>query len=208
MSTTSRRYSDYLNEVFVYTKQDYRIDALVKAFPLKPFKAVADAARDREAETWKTGKRGKYFPYIQLPHVSFLKSVLPLVKRGNHFIDIGCGGGDKLAMVHLLGKPKVRLTGIEIDPITAKEAVRLCPFANIVVGDAIKHSYETYDVLYAYVPISDYKLWKKLQNRVAKTMKSGAVFVVFGASSGPDLKFKYDNQTSGNWGSPAIYRKP
>lgn len=163
-------------------------------------------ANERVVITEQRDERYKdYFPYITLQASEFIHKIVPLLRAKKHFVDIGCGGGDKLALMHFLGPKTAKLTGIEFDPITATAARKLCPFANIINDDALARTYEEYDLLYAYVPIRNPVLWVHLQNRVAETMKRGAAFVVFGATPNDDLKFKYS--AGSGCGYPALYIK-
>lgn len=100
-------------------------------------------------------------------------------------VDVGCGAGDKLLTMHKWN-PSLRITGIEHCHLTAVFAKFVCPFANIIEGDALELDYSEYDVIYMYRPIANYDLMTALQRRVMTTMKAGAVYVCVGQNNSDD----------------------
>jgi len=128
-----------------------RAEALAKAFPNEVFEKIAKDSRKKGAYN----RNDKYFEYIQLPPVTFIAGAIPWIKKRMHFVDIGCGAGDKLALVHMLAAKDVKITGIEMRKAMVEKARELCPFAHIIHKNALGLTYENYDILYAYRPIAD-----------------------------------------------------
>jgi len=116
------------------------------------------------------------FPYICYDSESFLKIIKPHMKRAKTFIDVGCGGGDKLALVKQKW-PKVEVFGIEHTPMTAIWAGL---HGKVFCQDALKVDYSPYDVIYAYWPICNIEKMDLLCQRIRATKKCKAVFVLVG----------------------------
>ena len=102
-------------------------------------------------------------------------------KQDIHFVDVGSGIGTKLMLAEYIltsaGK-NVSLSGIEIDQKLVDVSKQLVPQANIKVGNALDMDYGEYDVVYLYHPFIDNKLQKQLDERIAKTIKTGAIVVL------------------------------
>jgi len=120
--------------------------------------------------------RSKY-PYIPLSLDQFENMMRPLVKPNMRVIDVGCGAGDKLYSWHML-EPTLYVTGIELDELMVRIANYTCPFAEVICGDAFKHDYSKYDLIYMYRPIPDERLQAKLQKFVMNSMRIGARLIV------------------------------
>lgn len=124
------------------------------------------------------GKKHKRYPYIPLHLGSFERLVRPLIKPCMHVIDVGCGAGDKLYAFHTF-KKSLRITGIEYSAKLVMQAREICgKFAVVLCGNALKHDYAPYDLIYMYRPIVCVELQGKLQEQVMRTMKLGATLVV------------------------------
>lgn len=123
--------------------------------------------------------RSPRYPYIQLYPSAFEQMVKPLlaVDSVHKVIDVGCGGGDKLYAFHLL-KPTAHITGVEYDPTLVACARYMCPFADVIHGDALAHDYSEYDLIYMYCPLSDPDLQAALQARVMMQMHDDAILAV------------------------------
>ncbi len=90
---------------------------------------------------------------------------------GPSFVDVGCGIGSKLLIASMFG---FQPNGVEIVPEYARIAQRA---GRIIVGDALRQSYEAFDVVYFYRPFYDGKLEEKLEKHIIKTAKPGAVIL-------------------------------
>lgn len=133
-----------------------------------------DAGREAERSY---GFSPKTYPYIALSHEQFVEAVCKYIKPGATVIDVGCGGGDKLIALHRMC-PSLHITGLEHNPLTAKVAHYMAPFANVIEGDAFKNDFGVYDLIYMYRPIPDPTLMSELQHHVISSMRPGAVLVV------------------------------
>jgi 2-polyprenyl-3-methyl-5-hydroxy-6-metoxy-1,4-benzoquinol methylase len=127
--------------------------------------------------TAKHEKAYRPYPYITLYKEQFQQLVAPYLKPGQSFVDVGCGGGDKLWFARKVQPELASITGIELSKGYAKIAKEICPFAAIKNVNALRHDYKHYDVIYMYHPIQDGKLQLKLEQRVAETMKRGALLI-------------------------------
>ena len=127
---------------FVYEDNDHK---LLRASQQTAFSDIEREHGD-EFKRMKV-RRDKVFPYISLGEYSFLEYVAPLLKPHMRVVDVGCGAGDKLARFHALD-PTLRITGIELDPVMAKCARYMCPYAEIIEGDAIAQDYSKFDLIY------------------------------------------------------------
>lgn len=119
------------------------------------------------------------FPYISYNAERFKRMVFPLLESAKSFIDVGCGGGDKLALVKA-AHPSVRVVGVEHDPTMAIWASLYAD--TVFCQDALTLDYSTYDVIYAYWPIADHALMRTLGHRILSHMKPKAKFVLVGFS--------------------------
>jgi SAM-dependent methyltransferase len=127
-------------------------------------------------------KRNYHYPYIPFEPVMFLERVRwALTLLGDqepHFIDVGCGIGDKLLLTHkLLGVQKV--SGIEYNEQTfAVAQENLSDIATVLVrGDAFQHNFAPYNLIYLYCPISSPIIMQHLFRHIARTAPNGAVIM-------------------------------
>lgn len=101
-----------------------------------------------------------------------------MARPPQHFVDIGCGIGDKLMLMHEVIKGIPNLTGIEYNLSTARKAREvLKDKAKIIRKDAFKLTYEGYDLLYMYCPIMNVNKMADLYTHIASTMHVGAWLV-------------------------------
>jgi SAM-dependent methyltransferase len=117
------------------------------------------------------------------------------------FIDVGCGIGTKVLAAQKSGRfgYDVEAYGIDKEPRYVKAARSLLAVTKgrvvakerIIEGDALKHNYGAYDILYFYRPLSNAELQAKLELRILSTMKKGAIICAVGAQS-PDLGWRRD----------------
>ena len=122
------------------------------------------------------------FPYISYGQVAFLNSLKPLMKGVKSFMDVGCGGGDKLELVKK-HYPKVKVYGVEHDPCLAAWAGT---YGNVICADAMTLDYKPYDLIYLYYPIKDINLMNKLMHKIVQTKKESTKVLLFG--------FKYQHK--------------
>ena len=107
-----------------------------------------------------TLKNGQ-FPYIPsyVSALGRLKHTHPEFFEGSHFIDIGCGIGDKVFAAEFLTSGDMQCEGIEADHATYNIADRVLRDhynrikAKFHLGDALKFNFETYDRVYTYLPM-------------------------------------------------------
>lgn len=139
-------------------------------------------------------KAGRY-PYIPLEPSEFLRQLdltfqylteTKSLSRRLKFIDVGCGIGSKLVLaVDSSHGHYLDVRGIEIDPTYHEIACSLFGRfkskewldEHIILGDALKHNYKPYDLIYFYCPFENGQLEKKLEERIAKTAKPGALIL-------------------------------
>lgn len=138
-------------------------------------------SRNDENARWTRGSNGlrSEFHYIKYEVESFQKRVFPFLKGARTFIDVGCGGGDKLAIVKAK-KPSLRVFGVEHDPAMAIWAQATTGAEQVFCRDAFSLDYGLYDVIYAYWPIADRKIMTHLVDHILRTMHKKAKFVLVG----------------------------
>jgi len=129
-------------------------------------------------ESGRAGKRAEEFPYIQYDQLDFLSLIKKHIKpRHKSFIDVGCGAGDKLDIVKQF-RPDLHVVGVEHDPAMATWAKLVGD--EVFCADAFSLSYEPYDIIYAYWPISNRDLMMKLCRHIIRTKKRSAKFLLVG----------------------------
>lgn len=108
-------------------------------------------------------------------------------KDSHSFIDVGCGIGSKVVLANALS---FRAHGIEITrryvtiarKVVAKGQMG-CVYTHginepqIIQGNAFKHNYKPYDVIYFYCPMVDWQKQRVLEEHIVKTAKSGAYII-------------------------------
>lgn len=120
-----------------------------------------------------------HFPYIPYYIEEFLKRMrraMLHVQGEPHFIDVGCGIGDKLFLAReLLGIQKV--SGIEYNSQTFATAQQkfggLC--TTLINGDAFDLDFSPYNLIYMYCPIERSPRMSNLFLHIARTAPVGAV---------------------------------
>lgn len=138
--------------------------------------------------------RSREFPYISYNRDNFKGLMLKHIKKSTHsFIDVGCGGGDKLAIVKK-NWPYLLVHGVEHDPAMAIWA-RL--YADeVFCTDAMNIDYGCYDLIYAYWPISQQDGMNKLIDHILNTKRARAMFILVGYHHCPK-KYKKVEETYG-----------
>lgn len=117
------------------------------------------------------------FSYIRYPLDDFKVQISSIMKKAKSFIDVGCGGGDKLAIIKE-NWPHCIVHGVEHDPTMAIWA-RL--YADeVFCQDAMTIDYHPYDVIYSYWPIYNHVLMNKLIDHIEATKRKEAIFLLLG----------------------------
>lgn len=125
-----------------------------------------------------TRRNQEEFYYIRYGINSFLELMWKhMERRIKSFIDVGCGGGDKLALMkeHF---PRLKVYGVEHDPAMAAWAATVGD--KVWCADAFTIDYSKFDLIYAYWPISNRKLMDELIARIMKQKKPTAKFLLVG----------------------------
>lgn len=126
------------------------------------------------------------FHYIRYPEETFKRVVFPVIRKVNakSFLDVGCGGGDKLHLVRKEFGRAIKVHGIEHDPGMAAWASLQ---GNVFCMDALEAQYGAYDIIYAYWPIQNTELMTKLVVRILDQMHPAATFILVGFRVNSDL---------------------
>lgn len=146
---------------------------------------------DSEEFARKKHVKGQY-QYIPFEVDRFIEQVAAVrellgYKETFSFIDIGCGIGSKVVLASALS---FRAHGIEITRRYVTIARKVvangnmgCVYAynandpQIIQGNAFKHDYKPYDVIYFYCPMVDREKQRVLEEHIVKTAKSGAYII-------------------------------
>lgn len=119
---------------------------------------------------------GVSFGYVPLPLEDFftgLAVVEAYVAALDGFLDLGCGAGTKLSMLHHLGWKG--LAGVEINPRLATLAGQLNPESTIAVGDAFDVDCSGHRVVYSYRLCQDDDRQRELGEHIADTADPGTL---------------------------------
>lgn len=133
-------------------------------------------------------ERAGHYSYIPLDYGTFLNQLNKAAKelgldfQGAKFVDAGCGIGTKVAMAGMLG---LDAYGVELNPDYVRVAQRMVGYGSdhVIEGDAIKHNYKPYDIIYFYRPMRDERMQSQLEQRIVRTAQSGAIILANGKNS-------------------------
>ncbi|MDV7144248.1 class I SAM-dependent methyltransferase [Tropicimonas sp. TH_r6] len=139
------------------------------------------------AQTESAKQQGS-FPDIALPQSDFLALALAawrlLKAQGraekSRFIDVGCGSGVKVVSALEFF---TQAFGLEIDPAYAGAARGLFEtvsegMAELIEGNALDFaSYDHFDVIYFYRPISNDEKLQQLEEKIASTARPGTILI-------------------------------
>jgi 2-polyprenyl-3-methyl-5-hydroxy-6-metoxy-1,4-benzoquinol methylase len=119
-----------------------------------------------DAHTW--------FAYHPLPIAMFLPGIRQAseLTDGRRFLDIGCGIGTKLALMHTLGW---EVAGIDRTEHYLDAARELIPEATLTHADALALNSFNADLVYMYRPAVSDKLETELERHVLAHVKPGTV---------------------------------
>lgn len=138
----------------------------------------------------------EYIPLNMDYFIDQLTTALKILKVADRdeevkFIDVGCGIGTKLLLAGSLSTV-ITPYGIEMNRRYATQARRLMtnhasrmfnfprPRFNpyqVMTGDARKHDYSSYDIVYFYCPMLDHDKQVALETQIYKTAKKGALIL-------------------------------
>lgn len=159
---------------------------------------------DSSAFIQEKAKKGE-FRYIPFSLPTFLEQLEVVAKaleipgrwegeRRKTFIDVGCGVGTKVAIAAEAG---FDASGIEITPKYVAVAKRLVANTKmgyvfnslrypptIHLGNALKHDYSNYDVIYFYWPIQHQPTERRLEAKMFREAKRGTLFIANGYQLG------------------------
>lgn len=97
------------------------------------------------------------------------------------FLDVGSGTGNVCILIKALNsfrtrKKRIKTDGIEHNPkLTQLANEAHCPTQTI---DALKFNYyDKYDIIHYYQPIQNFTLMKKLERKIERKMKVGAIIM-------------------------------
>lgn len=115
-----------------------------------------------------------YFAYDPLPIADFFSGVQIAVPftRGRRFLDIGCGIGTKLMLMHYLGW---EVAGIDRHEPYVKAARKLIPEASLTCADLRDVGSFTADFVYMYRPGVSDALEDALERHVISCLTPGTV---------------------------------
>lgn len=152
-----------------------------------------------------------YYQYIPACQKDFIQNISAIYKKYPNiksFIDVGCGLGDKSFLASLLGIEKSY--GIEYNhhtyeigqyflrkfkaDLTVYKRSTSIIFPHIFQGDAFRHDFSTYDLIYLYVPIYKEKNMHKLYEHISSTMHVGAILFDISQNSLMDWYKRYKNK--------------
>lgn len=148
---------------------------------------MAHFVNPREAQAAEARARG-YYSDIPLPARTFLADCHAALRVARaqgrrepmRFLDVGCGGGVKVAMaMHVFGEA----WGLEVDPGYHARAERFLAEAgqgrcHVLKGDALEFDgYDRFDVIYFYQPIAEEGLLIELERRIAHRCAPGTVLI-------------------------------
>lgn len=111
-----------------------------------------------------------YFGYDALPIAEFLPSIQEAMRltSGRRFIDIGCGIGTKLALMHCLGW---QVAGLDRHLPYIETARELVPEADLIHADLREIDRFDADLVYMYRPGVSEELEAELERHVTERMQ-------------------------------------
>jgi SAM-dependent methyltransferase len=121
-----------------------------------------------------------YWGYIPFSPHTFMWVISPILDiiKPKHFVDVGCGVGDKVALTSIIYPDAETYSGIELNPVLYKVFNRISKRdkrINSILGDALKQSYAAYDFIYLYCPIKDPDKLFSLYSLINETANIGTL---------------------------------
>lgn len=150
----------------------------------------ADAETKDEYE-----KKSHNYPYIPYDPTHFVKIINFVKGNTEHFIDLGCGIGDKLILAKRFCDFKY-VSGIEYNNHTFELAKHFISIEsrqgiygfnkieyNLIHDDFFNQNFSEYDFIYMYVPIADKPLMLNLAKKIIREMPIGGRAIDVGSGS-------------------------
>jgi trans-aconitate methyltransferase len=115
-----------------------------------------------------------FFEYIPMPLAEFMYGMEEASKHtaGRRFLEIGCGIGTKLALMHYAGWS---VQGIDINQDYLDSAAQLCPEAKLTCSDMRDVPYFDADVVYMYRPAFTLEMEQQLDHHLADNIAIGTL---------------------------------
>lgn len=116
-----------------------------------------------------------FYAYSALPVAEFLPTVqeVSALTEGRRFMDIGCGIGTKLALMHVMGW---RVAGLDRHGPYIESARELVPEADVIHADLREIDRFDADLVYMYRPGVSDELEEELERHVVERMTVGSLF--------------------------------
>lgn len=151
-------------------------------------KRIGDTPAEKENVVFVNDGSYKCIHLAPMRFVSMLGAVLDHQKIEPHknkrkpkFLDIGCGVGEKIYLASLFG---LNTFGLELRKELITDGRKLLKSMSddfyddhFIPGNALTFDYKDFDILYFYCPLADEALQIKLELRIAKTAKPGAIVI-------------------------------
>lgn len=179
MQSTEQQVIDYLYDL-------YGTDGEARSNQHDQWNVVYGFQHESRYRQTDDERKRNHFPYIAYEATRFVDHISKLrahVDGPAHFVDIGCGVGDKVAMARgLCGCDTA--SGIEYSEYTYELARKYVGHLAraLIRGDAFEQTYDQYNLLYMYCPIARVTTMRQLFRRVCKAAPEGAVIVDVGWS--------------------------
>ena len=115
-----------------------------------------------------------WFGYDPLPVAIFLPGIAAAEAHttGRRFLDVGCGIGTKMALMHALGWD---VSGIDRHRTYLDAAAELVPEATLACADLFDAEAFDADLVYMYRPAVTEQLAERTERHVIERMPSGAL---------------------------------
>lgn len=131
----------------------------------------------------------KYFQAIPMSSsvISDLATIRKSFNEIPKLLDVGCGKGNILSLASVLG---FNAHGIEYRKEYKEDLIKIR--AKFKIGEAFDiKDYDYYDVIYAYMPISDHEKMFKLLNVIDNQISEGKLILFYGNCKIPTLWKRY-----------------
>ncbi len=141
-------------------------------------------------------KTSNGWQYIPFAHNMFLTEVSKIVAKHKveSFLEIGCGLGTKLFLMHAKYK-EIRISGFDHNKKYLKFARSLLPKnCKLFHQEALEYQkYGNFDLLYTYAPLSDFRENMRLIEIIQSQMKTTAHLIYVNSTGGVRIFKKQTN---------------